>query len=642
MAVLGILAISVTGAKAQDPPNKVYLPIVLKAGETPPDNIDYSALSLPVREIRATIPNGKEESRFGIIGRRPDGILEPPATPIQVRLLTNKAPRLNEAINVTLQIHAFEDASGTNAMIELPQGAVKVLRGATQISFDLVAGQRVELTATVVFRQAGEHVIVGRALKMVSPELIWGDMDALYLSMGPDIAVAGYNSGDKAQISAAQASSDAPNLLNEETPLTEEGPLSIEGMTDEAASMDGAELLDDENVMREENLLEEQRKPESLAPPPSEAQESDISAAATVTISICWILGSDRDGSTPPLRDALIQLWDQDSSSGNDLLASGFTGYTNGCSSFTLSNTDTDECCTIDVYFKVFLYHVGRYRVQTYGGAIYNAQTTTRFNITSNFNFGTWWMGGGSGNDRSVRIYNDLYRLRRFVDEQAVVGGMGNHSGQVTVRWQTGGTDGTYYSLSDKLVHLADADASSRDVVVHEAAHRYMDSIYTTFPPNDCPSPHIITAVSGRYCAWSEGYTYVLVAAADGNPVYTFSSGAIANLETPNCNSVGWADGPQVEGRVGGLLIDLIDPFTISFGNVNGFNNEGTACGGDDATSGLFDAIWDLLYDQDDKLIVTQSGDTNSFSNAWEGRQYPRYAPHRVGHLNSIGAFTHD
>ncbi|QLQ05990.1 MAG: hypothetical protein HZY76_07950 [Anaerolineae bacterium] len=77
------------------------------------------------------------------------------------------------------------------------------------------------------------------------------------------------------------------------------------------------------------------------------------------------------------------------------------------------------------------LYRTGRYRVTTYGNAIYNCQTSTTNNVAANVNYGLWWCGGGAGNDRSVRIYNDLYRSLRFVREQAVLGGMGGNPGEV-------------------------------------------------------------------------------------------------------------------------------------------------------------------------------------------------------------------
>jgi hypothetical protein len=295
------------------------------------------------------------------------------------------------------------------------------------------------------------------------------------------------------------------------------------------------------------------------------------------------------------------------------------------------------------VYYRLYLYHSGRYRVTNYGNGIYTCQTSTQWNISSSYNFGTWWCGGGSGNDRSVRIYNDLYRARRFIRDQAVLRGMGGYPGEVHVLWETGGTDGTYYSTSDQKVHLDDDDSASRDVVVHEANHSYMDDIYSTWPPWDCPSPHYIQYASGCGCGWSEGWTYMVVAAADGNPVYTWPSGSFLNLESPNCNSAGWHDGTTVEGRVGGVLIDLMDPVWYDLeGTVTGFNYfEWNTCGKDRAV-GMFDAVWDLVYDQDDQVFVECGSYTNSFSNAWEARAYPRHAPNDIGDMNSIDTFTHD
>ena len=179
------------------------------------------------------------------------------------------------------------------------------------------------------------------------------------------------------------------------------------------------------------------------------------------------------------------------------------------------------------------------------------------------------------GSDGADDIYDDVYRLRRFVEEHR--GGAGDAPGGCTVQWQMGSTDGTRYSTADSLVHLKQADATSRDTVVHECSHRYMHVAYSGWTTvSDCPSQHHLNRVSGRSCAWSEGWTYVTVAGADGNPVYTWPSGGFLNLETPDCNTPAsaWDSGPMVEGRVGGTLIDLLDPFTLSFGGVTGFGWE--------------------------------------------------------------------
>ncbi len=582
-----------------------------------------------VHEIRANVPYGKDDASFGVVHETPEGIRTPGSTPLVVRLQASELPQLGKPFTVSLQVHAYRPAAATRSTIELPAGA-EMLEGLTEATMDMAEGETRELTTQLIFKEPGEYAITGRALSTISEDMVYGDMDTLFVTVGKTESMEGFASGNQLELAAGQADVVAPAVTDavaapEALGMEAEAPAIIDEPAELAAP------------------LADQPLPDRPGPGAEFAEANAAVPDANVNVSICWRLGSDRDGSQPRLRDARIELWDDDAGP-DDLLATGFTDYNDGCRTFTVNNADVDEGGKIDVYFRVQLYRTGRYRVTTYGNAIYNCQTSTTNNVAANVNYGLWWCGGGAGNDRSVRIYNDLYRSLRFVREQAVLGGMGGNPGEVWALWQTGGNDGTYYSGGDGKVHLKDADAASRDTVVHEANHSYMDDIYTSWPVSDCPSPHFITGVSGKGCALSEGWTYMIVAAADGNPVYTWPSGATLNLETPNCNTANWDDGGRVEGRVGGVLIDLIDPFDISFGSVSGFSNEGyvAACGGDDRASGMFDAIWDLFYDQDDKVFVTLDGNTNSFSNAWESRQYPRYAPHRVGHLNSIGTFTHD
>jgi hypothetical protein len=583
---------------------------------------------LAVKEIRSIVPFGKADGHFGVVAETPVDKFFPPSTPIVVRLLTNAAPAPGEPMIVTLQVHAYQNVPATTASIEVPANA-EMLYGVSQAQLDLAAGETREITARLAFKQEGEYAIVGRALATVSPDMVYGDMDALYFTVGAKESFEGWDSANQLELAAGQAPAEAPALAESVAlEIPEELAVAAPEESEEALSKDDGGLA----------------APDRPGPAP-EAQEKPGAAApeANVNVSICWRLGSDRDGSQPRLRDARIELFDDDAGA-DDLLATGFTSYSDGCRTFTVNNADGDEGGTIDVYFRVSLYRSGRYRVTNYGNGIYNCQTSTHNNTAANYDFGLWWCGGGAGNDRSVRIFNDLYRASRFVREQATNGGMGGNPGEVWVLWQTGGNDGTYYSLGDQKVHLKDADAASRDTVVHEANHSYMHDIYAAWPPFDCPSPHFINGISGKGCALSEGWTYMIVAAADGNPVYTWPSGATLNLETPTCSSASWDDGGRVEGRVGGVLIDLIDPFTLSFGSVAGFSNEAAvaACGGEDQTSGMFDAVWDLFYDQDDAVFVTLDGNTNSYSNAWEARQYPRYGPEKIGNLNSISTFMQD
>jgi len=210
----------------------------------------------------------------------------------------------------------------------------------------------------------------------------------------------------------------------------------------------------------------------------------------------------------------------------------------------------------------------------------------------------------------------------------------------VWAKWETGGTDGTYYSGGDQMIHLADQDCNSRDTVVHEAQHSYMDDLYAGWPVNDCTSPHYIQYISGCGCALSEGWTYAVVSGADCNPVYTWPSGSTLNLETPTAPAP-TGRRPGGGGRVAGVLIDMMDPFWCPFGPAVGFASENAAwCGGDDRWGDSFDAVWSLFYDQDDDVFVVCDGYTNTYSNAWEGRLYPRQAPERIGNLNTINTFT--
>ncbi|MGQ0603470.1 MAG: hypothetical protein ACT4QE_17455, partial [Anaerolineales bacterium] len=381
-------------------------------------DINFRALSQPAHEIRQTVPSGKDADHFGRVGQPPLNVDEAPSPDVVTRLLATKAPAENEAIELVLEIVAYRDAPGTRAEIQLPEGA-KLLEGATEGVFDLTAGKVEQLKAVVAFSTGGELTVTGRVVNAVSEDMVWTDTDNLYLTVGSkqEQSFVGFASAEQATLNTGVSSTETLNLTDpalqdsiEVAP--ENAQLSIEQSSEEAGLASGADELD---------------SPE-LAPAEGTGAEAEASAPVInipVSISICWILGSDRDGSTPPLRDARIELWDDDTFSGDDLLATSFTGYTNGCTSIARDNVDTDECCTIDTYFRVQLWHTGRYRVTNFGGGIYTCQTSTASNIGANHSFGTWWCGGGSGNDRSVRIYNDAYLTFRFVKEHALDSSMG-------------------------------------------------------------------------------------------------------------------------------------------------------------------------------------------------------------------------
>lgn len=509
------------------------------------------------------------------------GKLTPPSTPLQVRLQLSETPELGEPFTVELQVYAAEAAPGTQAQISLPVGA-EVVSGARQATLDLAQGQTSSVTVTARITDTGAQRIEGKALRTLGSGDSWGDLDQVFFRVGEQKSLRGLDSTPDRGMVAYQV--------------------------------------------------------------PGSAQPTASAKRAVGTFKICWQFVNRQNGKTA-LRDALVYLMDDDGASGDDVLRTGFTNAA-GCVTWTgVNTTDADKGGAVDTYVQFQTQRSGRYRVETYGNGIYYCNSGVTNNTGGGRDFGTWWCGGTSGAGRSLPIFDDMYLMRRFIMETAVNRGFGTTPGSCTVKWQTGGTDGTYYTTSDNKVHLTDSNWRSRDTVVHECSHRQMHVLYGAFPRTDCPSPHYIQGVSGKICAWTEGWTYVNTAGVDGNPFYTFDSGAQINFETQNCNTAGWQDGPKVEGRVGGVLIDLMDPFTRTYGPVTGFSNEASPCGGSDQVSGQYGRIWDLFSDQNDIVFIAQEGVTDSYSRAWRNRGavgYPQTQAWNTGKVSSIFNFTRD
>ena len=531
----------------------------------------------------------------------------PPSTPLEVRVLAGKAPALNEPLTITLQTSAAESAPGTIVSIELPDGA-EVLDGATEERVDLEAGQTHELTVVAALTKLGEQTILGKAVRSLNENESWGDSDALYLTVEKESGFVGHRSAENPELQAVKISDGAGETVDKQRA---------------GAARDSC----------------------CIGLPPR------------VTVRVCWTL-DDRDGATIPFRDAIVEFVDEDPFGGDDVLATRALGYLNGCAGATFWSVDYDDADYADVYVRLSLEHPGRYRIQNQAGTVFSCQTATEYEVELSSNHGTWKCGSTAPGAED--IYNDVYRVRRFIEEHRA--GKGQPPGNCTVQWETSSTNGTFYSPWDGLVHLKGQDATSRDTVVHECAHRYMHFAYGGWPnvPN-CVN-HSIQSVSGPECAWTEGYTYVLVAGADGDPSYTWPNNAGSlNLETPNCLSPSWFQaGAQVEGRVGGVLIDLLDVFTLSFGAVNGFGEEffRVACFGADSETARFADFWAIFSTQNDDVFVAQGSLTNSFSRAWQAAGHTTgpgmvyyvagqfyFCPaggNCVGRLNAIPTFAQD
>lgn len=130
---------------------------------------------------------------------RPD---DAPSTPLVVTLSMPKAPKVGEAVEVTLEVKAYQDAPGTTASIILPAGA-QMLEGELTWQGDVVVETPVRLVATILFPQAGEYAIEGKALAVINADMTWGDLEAIYLTVKQDSGAFGYESGGGAGLSAS-------------------------------------------------------------------------------------------------------------------------------------------------------------------------------------------------------------------------------------------------------------------------------------------------------------------------------------------------------------------------------------------------------------------------------------------------------
>jgi hypothetical protein len=115
-----------------------------------------------------------------------------PSTPITVRLILSKAPRLNEQAELTFIIASVSEAPGTTATITLPEGAVLV-EGDLEWSGDLVAEQPQTLQVTIMFVSEGNWTIEAKALRPLDNGDVWGDAAYIYLYVSEEVGHAGFS-----------------------------------------------------------------------------------------------------------------------------------------------------------------------------------------------------------------------------------------------------------------------------------------------------------------------------------------------------------------------------------------------------------------------------------------------------------------
>ncbi len=509
--------------------------------------------------------------------RQPSENLAEPATPITVSLTINQSPLLGQPADLTCTVSSAVDAPGVTAQLELPTAA-HLLKGEARWSGDLSAGQSVQFSATIVFEAGGDAAIFCRALRIIDEQNVWGDLAAVYVSIGTTESHSGF----------------APISREERDALGEVEAIG-DGQVIGTATAYPAPIHND--PAGEPPGVEPHADAESL-PPSSEPPTGDL------TITGRWRFYGRED--TVESEQMVVEIVRGDNSGHLAWCYTGSDGYYT-CGPFTnpggvgvrsryLSYTSFNPYGDILVTINPNSGTVGN------TDNAYAFTTSVQVFSDGTHDIGVWNTGSSNDNRRAYWVTDDLIKEWKYIYfSTGSTQSPQETSGQGTAEWKIDSTDGAYYSRGGNI-HLKGEDPLSNTVVGHEYGHNMMWNIYGAWMPTTyCPSPHYVQLTSHVNCAWTEGWANFITLAANNDPVYRWASGGSLNLETPTWTSSGWDDGDDVEGRVAGALWDILDSV-----------NEGD----DQYSAGDLADIWDAIYHQTDSNF-------SEYWAAWKSRGHP-------------------
>lgn len=326
-----------------------------------------------------------------------------------------------------------------------------------------------------------------------------------------------------------------------------------------------------------------------LAPPPASGRNDaapiapltvnddthapDLSAPAGQSCAIGGWFYFDQGNVRHASMNQTVQAWDQDSFSGDDLLAAGVIG-SDGRYRLCFNNDDGDlGSATQEVYVK-FISANSVFRVRDTAAAnnnyVFQTGVVSVCDTCEN-EFGNN-APGDTTLDRGMHAFDGMNALWRFV--HGANGCFDPNDAtckQMILNWTNTSTDGTFYNPPTDDIHLAADDPNYSVVTVHESSHALMDDVYEeAMPPHPSCNPHSIVGVTSEGCAWVEGYAEWLPAEVFNDPFFRWPDGSFQNLETPTYGTFGWGNGDAVEGRVAGAMIDLTDSTNEAYWDLGG------------------------------------------------------------------------
>lgn len=280
-----------------------------------------------------------------------------------------------------------------------------------------------------------------------------------------------------------------------------------------------------------------------------------------------------RDNTLHGAYGALVQIWDRDTYSGDDLLAeaviapNGFfetPDFDNG------NDGDPFDDSSQEPYVRWYARN-GRVNVVHYtNGHNFQVNGPSRDDLPD----GVWDIGGwfidtdGPGNypddgwEAAYEICDALSRAWASYNY-----GLGYDLALVNCRWQEGGSDGAYYNGGSQRITLRDGDQQDDSVIFHEYGHHVMQVVKGGFPPGSGGAHNWFGCYTGGL-AWSEGWATYSGQSSLGQPTYCDTPGVgdtanfCVNVETTTGNCYDATVGTTGEASVLSALWDVYDNLT--------------------------------------------------------------------------------
>lgn len=301
-------------------------------------------------------------------------------------------------------------------------------------------------------------------------------------------------------------------------------------------------------------------------------QPGDITVQGSFTYA-------NRSSTVQGAKGIKVQLWDRDTSGGNDLLDEIIVTSSSGQYSFpTLTNWDTDDTDPILGNRRLDLYVLwalenDEYTVTNSSGTRYAWSSSTYNDINMGNTTISASLPYGYTKLEAMWIFQDIRHAREYYLSHT---NPQIDPGYLTAHWDENqnsenGIQGSHFwALINPHVYIAHDSRFSPDTIVHELGHHIMWNKTGQWLWYDfgCFSHEIFSQESVQ-CAWSEGWADYFAVAVNGDICYDFDDGPCtgqANIRhfdlenhTRNDSAQDFAWGDGVEGRVAGALYDLMD-----------------------------------------------------------------------------------